>query len=128
MNRNDLCNWLLSGLAEQRRIDRALAQNESAPSNAVPDKSGIAPSQPDPFQESDIIILHRPDDEKKNKRHNKVSVSDFIRCLTKRTRCSLSTLTKSETLSFPPEFLGYQSLALKFLRTTLRKLHRIRTA
>jgi hypothetical protein len=73
VNRNELCNWLLSGLAEQRRIDRALAQNESGPANTVADKPGITPNQPDPFHESDIIILHRPDDEKKNKRHNKVS-------------------------------------------------------
>lgn len=78
VNRNDLCNWLLTGLAEQRRIDRALAQNESGPANVVTDKAGTTPSIPDPFQESDIMILHRPDEEKKNKRHNKVRNDNVI--------------------------------------------------
>jgi hypothetical protein len=58
----------MSGLAEQRRIDRALVQGESG---HVAEKPIVVPIGE--AGDNDIVILHRPDDEKKNKRHHKVS-------------------------------------------------------
>ena len=60
----------MSGLAEQRRIDRALVQGDSG--HAAVEKPMVVSMGETP--ESDIIILHRPDDEKKNKRHHKVRI------------------------------------------------------
>ncbi|KAJ9104140.1 hypothetical protein QFC19_004124 [Naganishia cerealis] len=76
----DLCHWLISALAEQRRIDRALAQGDSGPANIMNEKSVPAGPMPDNSNESDITILLR--DEKKSKRHNKAiyfeKVRDFV--------------------------------------------------
>lgn len=64
----------MSGLAEQRRIDRALVQGESG---HVAEKPIVVPIGE--TGDNDIVILHRPDDEKKNKRHHKVSYRRSVR-------------------------------------------------
>lgn len=69
VHRSDLVGWLMSGLAEQRRIDRALVQGESG--HAAVEKPIVVPMG-ETAESDQIIILHRPDDEKKNKRHHKV--------------------------------------------------------
>ena len=116
VHRGDLVGWLMSGLAEQRRIDRALVQGDSG--HAAVEKSIVVPMG-ETAESDNIIILHRPDDEKKNKRHHKVRMRarrEFNGRLTARDRPS--TLTRSKIFAPPPRSRAFPSSVSRSRRTT----------
>ncbi|KAJ9116453.1 hypothetical protein QFC22_004895 [Naganishia vaughanmartiniae] len=82
INRSDLCNWLISALAEQRRIDRALALGDTGHSHILNEKSVVAAPIADNATDSEIIILTREDEKRGRRQHNKAiyydKVQDFI--------------------------------------------------
>ena len=72
-----MCNWLISALAEQRRIDRALALGDTGHTHILNEKSVVAASIADNTTDSEIIILTREDERRGRRQHNKVSIRAF---------------------------------------------------
>lgn len=98
VNRSDLCNWLISALAEQRRIDRALALGDTGHTHILNEKSVVAAPVADSATDSEIIILTRDDERRGRRQHNKVSTVHLV------PRRSLLSFLKSRSF-FPGDLL-----------------------